>query len=244
MYHNDDDSKLKCDCYCVISDHLLQEKTAVHCFISLVIPIICTGNPRIHRIKYFNDGAASQYKIFKSLITLVYHEHDFNLKAKHHFFATSHGKKQCNGADGTIKREAANASLRAAVTNQILTSEQLFLWAKENINGVTMYYVTEEDIISHERKYDLKVRYNGVQTVPGICSYHCFIPDGDSLIMKRISSDTINDVHKFNDPKLLRNPTIYQPGKYIACYYDKIWYIGVILECSNENQAVKIKFMI
>ena len=47
--------------------------------------------------------------------------------------------------------------------------------------------------------------------------------------MKRISSYTTNDVHKFNDPKLLRNPTTYQPGKYIACYYDKISYIGVIL---------------
>ena len=79
--------------------------------------------------------------------------------------------------------------------------------------------------------------------IHGTCSYHCFIPDGDSLIMKRISSDTINDVHKFNDPKLLRNPTIYQPGKYIACYYDKIWYIGVILECSNESKDVKVKFM-
>ena len=57
--------------------------------------------------------------------------------------------------------------------------------------------------------------------------------------MNRISSDTINDVHKFNDPKLLQNPTIYQPGKYIACYYDKICYIVVILESSNEYQDVK-----
>ena len=32
--------------------------------------------------------------------------------------------------------------------NQILTPEQLFLWAKENINGMTMYYVTEEEIIT------------------------------------------------------------------------------------------------
>ena len=61
--------------------------------------------------------------------------------------------------------------------------------------------------------------------------------------MKIISSDTINDVHKFNDPKLLRNPTMYEPRKYIACYYDKICYIGLILECSNENQDVKVKFM-
>ena len=95
----------------------------------------------------------------------MYHKHDFNPKAEHHFFATSYGKSPCDGIGGTIKREAANASLRAAVTNQILTSEQFFLWAKENIN-VTMYYVTEEDIInSHKRKYDLKVCYHGVQTV-------------------------------------------------------------------------------
>ena len=33
VYHNDDNGKLKCDCYCVISDHLLHDQTAVHCFI-------------------------------------------------------------------------------------------------------------------------------------------------------------------------------------------------------------------
>ena len=54
-----------------------------------------------------------------------------------------------------------------------------------------MYYVTEEDIISHKRKHDLKACYNGVQTVLGTCSYHFFIPDGDSPIMKRISVDTM-----------------------------------------------------
>ena len=114
----------------------------------------------------------------------MYDEHDFNLKAENHFFATSHGKSPCDRIGGTIKREAANSSLRGVVTNQILTPEQLFLWAKGNVNDVAMYYVTEEDN-SHERKYDLKVYYNGVQTVPGTRSYHCFIPHGDSLIMKR-----------------------------------------------------------
>ena len=79
--------------------------------------------------------------------------------------------------------------------------------------------------------------------LPGTFSYHCFIADGDSLIMKTISSDTINDVHEFNDPKRLPNFTIYQPGKYNPCYYNKIWHIGAILEWSNENQDVKVKFM-
>ena len=152
VYKNDDDGKTKCSCYCVILDHLLHKQTAVHCLISLVIPTICTRNSRINIIKYFfSDGAASQCKNFKSLINLMYHEHDFNLKVDLHFFATSQGKSKCNVIGGTITREAANASLWAAVTNQILTLEQLFLWAKENIIGMTMCYITEEDINSHER---------------------------------------------------------------------------------------------
>ena len=110
---------------------IMSYQTAVHCFISLVIPAIRTRNPRINRIKYFSDGGASKYKNFKSLINLMYHEHDFNLKAENHFFATSHGKSPCDGIGGTIKREAANSSLRTVVTNQILTPEQLFLWARE-----------------------------------------------------------------------------------------------------------------
>ena len=72
VYHSDDDGKLKYGCYCVISDHQMHEQTAVHCFISLTIPIICTRKPRINRIKYFSDGAASQYKNFKSLINLMW----------------------------------------------------------------------------------------------------------------------------------------------------------------------------
>ena len=77
--------------------------------------------------------------------------------------------------------------MTVAVTN--LTPEKLFLRAKENVNRVTMYYVTEEDIIIHKRTLNLKVCYSGVQTAPGAHSYHCFIPDGDSLVTKRISSD-------------------------------------------------------
>ena len=70
----------------------------------------------------------------------MYHKHDFNFKAEHHFFATSHGKSPYDRIGGTIKKEAANASLSC------------------------------------------------------------------------ISSDKIS-VHKFNDPKLLRNPTTHQLGK-------------------------------
>lgn len=43
-----------------------------------------------------------------------------------HFFATSHGKNVCDGVSGTIKREAAKASLQAATSGHIRTPADLY----------------------------------------------------------------------------------------------------------------------
>lgn len=161
--------------------------------------------------RYFSDGAGSQYKNYKSLVNLMHHQQDHNLKAEHHFFATSHGKSPCDGIGRTIKREAASASLTVTLDNQILTPTELFTWANDNISGVKMFFISEEDIINHKETFQLNERYNGVKTVPGTRSYHCFIPDVDVLMMKRISADTVFDSHKFY---AIRNTdfTVYQPG--------------------------------
>jgi hypothetical protein len=107
-------------------------------------------------VKYFTDGAASQYKNFKSLGNLCHHIKDHNLKAEHHFFATSHGKSPCDGIGGTVKREAAKASLRATINSQILMPHELFVWAQSNIKGVNMFYVSAEDIKIHKVLFDLE----------------------------------------------------------------------------------------
>ena len=46
----------------VASDHLQHEQNTVHCFLSIVLKHIRTTMPHIKCIKYFSDGAASQYK--------------------------------------------------------------------------------------------------------------------------------------------------------------------------------------
>ena len=107
-----------------------------------------------------------------------------------------------------------------------------------------MFYVTSDDITNHEKRFDLQKRYEGLRTIPGTRSYHSFIPDGAKLILKRISSDIVHDTHKFNTPSLSpKDVTIYQPGKYIACYYDDDWYVGLILECSMQHEDFNVKFM-
>ena len=70
------------------------------------------------------------------MINLVYHQDDFGIQAEWHFFATSHGKSACDGIGGTVKREAARASLRATTTGHILTPQQLFEWCSINITGI------------------------------------------------------------------------------------------------------------
>ena len=196
--------------------------------------------PTVNKVKYFSDGAVSQYKNYKCLTNFIYHIVDHQINAEHHFFAKSHGKKPCDGIGGTIKREAAKASLRAAITNQILPPQDLFSWAQKNIKGVNIFYLSSDDINNHETTFNLQKRYEGMRTVPGTRSYHCFVPDGEKLFLQRISSDT--DV--LNDANLiLKNPSNFQPSKYIACFYDEEWYIGFVVDICNKNQDINVKFM-
>ena len=34
-----------------------------------------------------------------------------------------------------------------------------------------------------------------------------------------------------------------QPGKYVACLYHRVWYIGAVIEQSDQNKDAYIKFM-
>ncbi|XP_065679132.1 uncharacterized protein LOC136093883 [Hydra vulgaris] len=208
IYYKDEKDHLKCECYCLISDHLCHDQSAVHCFLKKLLPMVKIKLHTVNKVKHFSDGAASQYKNYKCLINLIYHIVDHQINAEHHFFATSHGKSPCDGIGGTIKREAAKASLRAAITNQILTPQDLFTWAQKNIKGVNIFYPLSDDINNHETTFNLQKQYEGMRTVSGTRSYQCFVPDGEKLFLRRISSDTVYDTHVLNDVNLiLKNPS-------------------------------------
>lgn len=110
-YFRDETDELHHECMCVISDCLQHDTVTVHRFQNDVLSHLRKIAPQVSKISYFSDGASSQYKNFKNFANLVYHHHDFGFEAEWHFFATSHGKNVCDGVGGTIKREAAKASL-------------------------------------------------------------------------------------------------------------------------------------
>ena len=80
------------------------------------------------------------------MVNLVYHHEDYGIRAEWHFFATSHDKNACDGIGGTVKREAARASLRATITGQILTPQQLFEWCSSHIAGIKFFYISKDEL--------------------------------------------------------------------------------------------------
>ena len=63
----------------MISDYLKHDTVTVHCFIAKIIPDMKQVIPGLEKLKYFSDGAASQYKNF---VNLCFHEQDFCISAE------------------------------------------------------------------------------------------------------------------------------------------------------------------
>ena len=150
VYYRESDGKLNNINLCIISGCFKHDSVAVHSFVKVALQYLTSHVcPTVKKVYYFTDGAASQYKNFKNMINLVYHQDYFRIQAEWHFFATFHGKSACDGIEGTVKREAARASLRATTTGHILTPHQLFEWCSIHITGImfsTSQYMTLHSI--------------------------------------------------------------------------------------------------
>ena len=153
----------------------------------------------------------------------------------------------CDGIGGTVKRLAARASLQASVSGHILTPEDLFNFATENIKGITFVYVTCEEISVHEQS--LIPRFETIKTIVGTRSHHRFVPvNKEELLLYRLSEDrccTRTAVCSGVDT-IQRDITIRdhcQPGKYVAAVYGNDWYIGLINERSEEHEDLRVQFM-
>jgi len=227
---------------------LKHDTTAVHAFLSKVFPYLKSVIPSLEKVSYFSDGAASQYKNYKNFVNLCSHTADCGVPAEWHFFATSHGKSPCDGIGGTVKRLCARASLQAPLQNHILTAEDMFKWADGHIEGIKFLFVGTEDIQNNSETFDLESRYAAAATLSGTRSHHSFIPTADGNIeMRRVSSDSIFSTVSVGtgtaQSTLCNDYSKFKQGTYVACLYDSEWYIGCIVERSDENQDVLVKFM-
>ena len=65
------------------------------------------------------------------------------------FFDTSHGKNPCNEVGGTIKKLPPDASFQCPFSNQILAPKQLFDFPEVNVDGITLFCVSSEEVVSN-----------------------------------------------------------------------------------------------
>lgn len=239
-----DENELKSLSLCVISDCLRHDTTAVHAYISNMLDYLKTNHITLSKVMYFSDGATGQYKNYKNFSNLICHKDDFGVLAEWHFFATSHGKSPCDGIGGTVKRLVARASLQATTTGHILTPRQMFEWASNNIKGIKFLYISTNNVTYNAKRFKLAERFANSITLKGTRSHHCFIMTGNGQLMMKRLSDDVHQTKEFTSVVHNKvNVDELQPGKFVACVYDKKWYIGCILEYCEDQNDVKVDFM-
>ena len=73
--------------------------------------------------------------------------------------------------------------------NQILNLNQMFQCTTQHCWN-NFFYMSDEEVLSNIKAYELQRRYSRCATVSGTRSRHCFTPQSKpTLAMKRLSSD-------------------------------------------------------
>ncbi|CAH0546678.1 unnamed protein product [Brassicogethes aeneus] len=243
IYYRNEEGELKHLNYVFISDCLIHNTIAFHLFLQQLIAELKEKIINLSKIYYFSDGCAAQYKNKKNFINLCYHQEEFGVKAEWHFFATSHGKSACDGLGGTVKRLATKASLQRPYQDQIMTPEQLFQFAQENIAGITFRFCTTADYETHAMY--LEKRFAETLTIPGTQKVHSVIPVSKSKIMTKSFSLSLEQ----KTQELLRCSEItnselmsLQSG-FVTVEYDKLWWLACIIGHNEESDELKISFL-
>ena len=118
-------------------------------------------------------------------------------------------------------------------------------WASTHIPGVVFFFVSANDVSENAAKNDLPSRFASAQTISGTHLHHCFLPVYEAeLQMKRISAGTDFTVVSSGTPSAANQIPLdhLQPGQYIACMYDRQWYISCITEHSEEHSDILVNF--
>ena len=125
-------------------------------FYKKVNNFIKNNYPQIKQVDYYSDGCAGQYKNFKNFLNLSYHHEDFGLGASWNFFASCHGKSNCDGIGAAAKRKLRNKSLTVGPKDAILSSLSAFSFLNESMPSVEFFHIEMEAIEDDKLDLDWK----------------------------------------------------------------------------------------
>lgn len=150
--------------FVAISECNQHDIIAVHLFQTRLIEYLKLSH-QIHKIYYFSDGCAAQYKNKKNFLNLTYHKDDFGFDAEWHFFATGHGKGPCDGIGGSVKRLASRSSLQRIGRELILDALALYNFSVKALPSISFTFTTIEEHEAHQRLLEKRLSY--AKTIPG-----------------------------------------------------------------------------
>ena len=140
-----------------------------------------------------SDGAPQQFKNYKNIFTVCFHNKDFGIPAEWHFFPTAHGKGPCDGIGGTVKRSAASASLQLPHDKQILTPKELHDWfiKSDRFKNIIFIFSLFKDYQKNQR--NLNRRFANGARVKDLRKQHAILP-AKNVIRSKIYSNSAEEV--------------------------------------------------
>lgn len=227
-------------CFIIISESTVHDIIAVHQFVSFLSQKF--GGLKPQKIFFFSDGCAAQYKNCKNFCNLCYHTEDFGVPAEWHFFATSHGKSAGDGAGGTLKRLASRASLQCLYSNHILTAQQLYVFAVNEMKGMHFGFAM---LTEHEQEAKLlEAHHERCRTVPGTQKVHSVIPISSTVVeVKLFSSSTVSRIERGLLGQSVASLSISAISGYVTVAYDGSCWLGYVLSISSQDHNITLTFL-
>ncbi|KAL5491066.1 hypothetical protein EMCRGX_G016283 [Ephydatia muelleri] len=186
---------------------------------------------------HWNNGSATIHPF-----VCHYIKEDFGVFAEWHFFATSHGKSEGDGAGGTLKRITARRSLQKPYQDQILTTRQLYEFAVSQIKGMHFGFAT---VAEHDQEAKLlQEQLKTSRTVPGTQKIHSVVPVATNLIEVRpFSYSTSSRKEKVALTHLPNSFSACAPGGYVTVAYEGSCWLGCVLSVDESERAVTVTFL-
>ena len=136
VYYLSYDCNIQCRSYCIISGRLKDDINAIHSFIKAVVTDFKEHVYILNKCIYFSDGAGPQYKNYKKFI-------HFKMNAEWHFFLQLAKIKVHVMRFVRVRCLVAKVNLQKASNGNISTLFEIFNWCKDNISGITFFYISK-----------------------------------------------------------------------------------------------------
>ena len=136
------------------------------------------------------------------------------------------------------------AILQRTLSNQILTTKQLFEYCKKKVKGVHVSFISAEDMVPVRSMLD--TRYQNVCTLPGTRSFHEFVPLTESVKAAKHVSENQSYGIEYNlvlGKKSTVNVSDPKVSDFVVCLYDEEYWVGLIDEVNEGHDDVKVEFM-